>query len=198
MESSTGCQVEGDETYSSVRKPTWIYGPSDSRKWLTRASLISAAVHRTFRDRGLLYTAKKSVMVVFAKLWARSAEPNAAPPTTLSDNDVVLNLRPGEWVEIKSFPDILATLDSKGKYQGLSFTREMKEHCGQRYRVFKRLDVLFNEYTRQQRKVKNTVLLEGVYCRGTGFGCDRSCFHFWREVWLKRVSGPQPITRAER
>lgn len=38
------------------------------------------------------------------------------------------------------------------------------------------------------RKMKNTVLLEGAMCDGKAFsGCDRSCFHFWREVWLRRV-----------
>jgi hypothetical protein len=34
-----------------------------------------------------------------------------------------------------------------------------------------------------------TVLLDGVMCDGTEHGgCDRSCFLFWREEWLKRVT----------
>lgn len=36
------------------------------------------------------------------------------------------------------------------------------------------------------RKLKNTVLLDGVMCENL-YGCDRSCFHFWREAWLRRV-----------
>jgi hypothetical protein len=40
------------------------------------------------------------------------------------------------------------------------------------------------------RKLQNTVLLEGVMCDGI-FGCDRSCFQFWREAWLRRVPDEQ-------
>jgi len=40
----------------------------------------------------------------------------------------------------------------------------------------------------QRRMIKNTVLLESTYCQGKNFNCDRSCFLFWKEVWLRRVS----------
>ncbi len=29
-----------------------------------------------------------------------------------------------------------------------------------------------------------------LICDGDGVGCDRSCFFFWRETWLKKVDGP--------
>jgi hypothetical protein len=32
------------------------------------------------------------------------------------------------------------------------------------------------------------VLLEAVYCPGITFRCDRSCFLFWKEVWLRRAT----------
>jgi hypothetical protein len=35
--------------------------------------------------------------------------------------------------------------------------------------------------------MKNTVLLDGAICDGWGGKCDRSCFFFWREAWLRRV-----------
>jgi hypothetical protein len=64
----------------------------------------------------------------------------------------------------------------------------MKDYCGKRYRVFKRLETILLESNGQLRKMKNTVLLEGVTCDGSEFyGCDRSCFHYWREVWLRRA-----------
>jgi hypothetical protein len=43
------------------------------------------------------------------------------------------------------------------------------------------------EHTGEFRRMKNTVLLDGVLCDGWGGACDRSCFFFWREAWLKRV-----------
>jgi len=46
------------------------------------------------------------------------------------------------------------------------------------------------ETTGELRKIRTpTVLLEGVFCDGRAHGnCDRSCFCFWREAWLKRVT----------
>jgi hypothetical protein len=100
-----------------------------------------------------------------------------------------LDLQPGEWVEVKSEAEILATLDEKGNNKGLHWMRNMRDFCGKKFRVYKRLERILIESTGECRKMKNTVLLEGVTCDGEEwYGCDRSCYHFWREVWLKRVS----------
>ena len=103
-----------------------------------------------------------------------------------------LNLQPGDWVEIKSFEEIFATLNSQGKYRGLAFTKEMLQYCGKRFRVHKRLDRIILEATGEMRTIKApTVILENVLCKGEFHGnCDRTCFCFWREKWLKPVSGP--------
>jgi len=102
----------------------------------------------------------------------------------------VLQLKPGDWVEVRSAKEIFATLDSQGKSRGLRFTPEMLKFCGKRFRVYKKLDKILLEATGERRKIKTpTVLLEGVICDGKAHGgCDRSCFCFWREAWLKRVS----------
>ena len=106
----------------------------------------------------------------------------------LSDDSEVLGLRPGELVEIKSIDDILATLGPDRKYKGLLWMTGMRKYCGKRYRVFKRVENILLETNGDSRKMKNTVILEGVMCDGAEFGgCDRSCFHFWREAWLKRI-----------
>lgn len=101
-----------------------------------------------------------------------------------------LNLQPGEWVEVRSAKEIFATLNEKGKLRGLTFTPEMVEYCGKRFRVYKRLSQIIIEATGELRTIKSpTVLLEGVFCDGKAHGnCDRSCFCFWREAWLKRPS----------
>jgi hypothetical protein len=101
----------------------------------------------------------------------------------------VLNLKPGELVEVKSEEEIAATLDENRRHRGLVLMCNMRKFCGKRYRVFKKIDTILLECSGDMRKIKNTVLLEGVYCDGLEFsGCGRSCLHFWREAWLKRVN----------
>ena len=99
----------------------------------------------------------------------------------------VLNLKAGEIVEVKSPKEILETLNEDGKLRGLLFMPEQLKYCGQRFRVFKRLESILLEESGELRKMKNTVILDGVLCDGWEGACDRSCFYFWREGWLKRV-----------
>ncbi len=100
----------------------------------------------------------------------------------------VLNLQPGEIAEVRSEEEIAETLDENGKNGGLWFMPEMRRYYGQRFKVYKRVERIIMEATGEYRRMKNTVLLEGVICDGSEHhGCDRSCFHYWRESWLKRV-----------
>jgi hypothetical protein len=107
-----------------------------------------------------------------------------------------LGLTPGEWVEVKSVKEILATLDQHGKLKGLAFNREMAKFCGKRFKVYKRLEKIVLESTGELRRIKTpTVILEGVFCDGeTHDNCDRSCFCFWREAWLQRVNSGSPAS----
>jgi hypothetical protein len=104
-------------------------------------------------------------------------------------DNMSLNLKPGELVEVCSEKDILSTLDDKGKLKGVAFMPEMKKFCGKRFKVFKRVEKIRVESSGEIRKIKNpTVFLEGVVCDGEISGpCDRACFCWWREAWLKRV-----------
>jgi hypothetical protein len=107
---------------------------------------------------------------------------------------LVLGLKPGEIVEVKSKKEILATLDSRGRNRGLEFNLEMLKYCGGRYKVLKRLDRMINEQTGKMRQIANTVLLEDVTCDGKASGgCQRTCYCLWREIWLKRV--PQSLVK---
>jgi len=111
-------------------------------------------------------------------------------PRSVRVNDEALNLQPGEWVEVLSVKEIFATLDAHRKLRGLRFTREMEKFCRKHFKVYKRLEKIILEATGELRTIKTpTVLLEGVVCDGSAHGgCDKSCFCFWREAWLKRVS----------
>jgi len=100
-----------------------------------------------------------------------------------------LNLQPGEWVQVRSLDEISTTLDDNRKCKGLFFMVEMEKFCGKKLKVFKKVETIKLESTGEVRKLRSpTVFLEGAYCDGERHsGCDRACFHFWRESWLKRV-----------
>jgi hypothetical protein len=105
----------------------------------------------------------------------------------------ILNLQPGELVEIKESKEIQQTLDVTGRNRGLSFQAEFVEFTGRRFRVLRRAERLIDESTGEMRYPKNTVILEGVCCTGTcRRGCARNGYLLWREIWLRRVIGGQP------
>jgi hypothetical protein len=105
-----------------------------------------------------------------------------------------LDLRAGEWVEVRSKEEILRTLDKEGCLRGMPFMPEMLAWCGQRLRVDSRAERLCDTIlTSEGRKLLNTVHLEGIRCDGSAHGgCQASCLTWWREAWLKRVDDPAP------
>jgi hypothetical protein len=126
-------------------------------------------------------------------LHGQQVAPQGPSRGDLPATDETLNLRPGEWVRVRSVEEILATLDGNRRHRGLRWMTGMRQYCGQRFRVYKPVERIMLETNGQLRKMKNTVLLEGVTCDGVEFGaCDRSCYHFWREAWLQRVENPGP------
>lgn len=103
-----------------------------------------------------------------------------------------LDLEPGEWVEVKSYEEIYPTLDHKGRNRGMRFDLDQRFFCGKRFRVQRRLDRMIREDSGQMLTPSNTVILEGVNCQcifATG-GCPRAEAFYWREIWLKRIPGP--------
>jgi hypothetical protein len=104
----------------------------------------------------------------------------------------LLNLQPGEWVEIKSKEEILATLDKTGHNRGLRFDVEELRYCGTRARVLRRVNRIVDENTGKLLRLPNDcVILEGVICPGDYHQyCPRSIYPFWREIWLRRVDQP--------
>jgi hypothetical protein len=107
---------------------------------------------------------------------------NASHPT-------VLNLKAGEWVEVRSKAAILNTLDENGRLENLPFMPEMFQYCGRKLRVYKRADKTCDYIQGWSiRRLKDAVHLEAVRCDGSGHdGCQASCLMFWKEAWLKRA-----------
>jgi len=98
-----------------------------------------------------------------------------------------LDLKPGELVRVKPEPEILATLDKCDQHKGMAWMPMMRDCCGKEFRVYKRVHKIVLESSGEIRKLKNTVLLENAICNGI-YGCDRSCFFFWKEAWLERAA----------
>lgn len=103
------------------------------------------------------------------------------------------DLQPGDCVRVRSLEEIEHTLDANNRCHGCALLWPMRQYCGQEFRVIKRVERFFDENRWRMLKCKNVVLLEGVYCDGTGGhpdtrGCDRMCFYFWRTEWLERLS----------
>ena len=103
-----------------------------------------------------------------------------------------LNLQPGEIVRVKSYEEILRTLDHENMNRGMRFDGEEVPFCGRTYRVRNRVEKFIDERTGKLRTMKTpAVILEGVYCQGRYSShrmfCPRGILSWWREVWLDRV-----------
>jgi hypothetical protein len=98
-------------------------------------------------------------------------------------------LRAGDFVEVRSLNEILASLDERSRLEALPFMPEMMKFAGRRFRVSARADRTCDRVTRTGiRNMANAVHLEGVRCDGAFHdGCDAACLIYWKEAWLKRV-----------
>jgi hypothetical protein len=111
-----------------------------------------------------------------------------------------LQLRVGEIVEVRSEPEIMATLDATGELESLPFMPEMLQFCGERFRVDKlALKLCDTIGSTGMYRMRNAVHLDGVRCDGQAHGgCQAGCLIYWKEAWLKRVpeAGQDPAKLA--
>ena len=100
----------------------------------------------------------------------------------------VLNLKPGEWVKIRSAEDITATLGPDGRNLGLTFEPEMTRYIGGTYQVDFPVRSIILEETGEMTRLNRTVALKGLACQGIcAKNCPRANTLYWREAWLERV-----------
>jgi hypothetical protein len=119
--------------------------------------------------------------------------PVGAPTPTAT-----LDLQPGELVRIKSYPEILRTLNTENKNRGLYFDAEMVPYCGGSYRVLKRVTKIIDEQTGKMQVLNNPcIILDSVFCQSRysycRMFCPRSIYAYWREVWLERIASSASI-----
>lgn len=159
-----------------------------SEVWAGNCGVLEMA-HRM--GLGLFWKARRALLGVHARGSQRST-----PVETL-------NLRPGEWVEIKPLPAVAKTLNERGYNRGLYFTPAMGKACGEKHRVERRVEKIIVDGTGEMRQLRNTMFLEGSMCGCSHVafgGCPRGEFAYWREIWLRRVeaqAAPAPTKRPE-
>jgi hypothetical protein len=113
----------------------------------------------------------------------------------------VLGLKPGELVRVKSYDEILATLDRNLKNRGLWFDAEMVQYCGNTYRVSRRVTRILDEKTGKMLQFSNPcIVLQDLFCRATKtkyrLFCPRNIPIYWREIWLERAAPGRAIAPA--
>jgi hypothetical protein len=104
----------------------------------------------------------------------------------------VLNLQPGELVQVRSKDEIRQTINENNRNRGLSFDVEMVPYCGKTFRVLRRVERIIDEKTGTMIRIPgDCIILDGVVCSGCLSRnrpfCPRSIYPYWREIWLKRV-----------
>ena len=102
-------------------------------------------------------------------------------------------LRTGDRVRVRPAGEILATLDGRGRLDGLPFMPEMLAFCGREFAVYRRADKVCDTVnaTGAFRRMRHTVHLAGVRCCGAGHGgCQAACLLHWKEAWLEPAGRP--------
>jgi hypothetical protein len=107
-----------------------------------------------------------------------------------------LDLQPGELVRVKSYDEILETLDETWRNRGMHFDAEMVPYCDQTFRVLARVEKIIDEKTGKMLRLKNdAIILENVVCQAFYARCRKFCprsyYQYCREIWLERVDGKQ-------
>jgi len=107
--------------------------------------------------------------------------------------NLILALQPGELVRIRSYDEILNTLDETNHNRGMWFDAEMVPYCGKSYRVLDRVNSIVDEKTGKLVHLKNDcIVLDKVVCQSCyakyRVFCPRRIYAYWREIWLERVS----------
>lgn len=127
-------------------------------------------------------------------IWKGSLFPptNGRLPQGARTPNVVLNLRPGELVRVKTHEEILDTVDAENKNRGMYWGPELVPYCGKTFRVQGRVERLIDEKTSTMINLKNPcIILDSVVCQARysqcRMFCPREMYPYWRETWLERV-----------
>ena len=202
-----------DETESPPRAGCWPLHPVRSRQFTTRIDAetsetrfvcqLSRLPHATTptpwnNPRNLLRellsgNVRIGPFLAFIAIFAFNAVqrrirgarfPVLAHSQSKTTPHAVLDIQPGELVQIKNKHEIEQTLNSQFKNRGLWFDKEMTRFCGGTYRVRARVDRQIDERTGKMTAFGTPcITLEGVTATGEYFEfapLDERIY--WREI----------------
>jgi hypothetical protein len=112
-------------------------------------------------------------------------------------------LRVGDWVRVKSQDEILATLDSAGRVDGLPFMPEMLAFAGRSFPVdavtHRTCDTVKTTGTSgTTRRMERAVHLADARCDGSAHGgCQAQCLLFWKDAWLEAAPADEREVQPE-
>ncbi len=106
-------------------------------------------------------------------------------------------LRSGDWIEVRSKEEILATLDKKGRHDEMPFMPQMFQYCGKRFQVYKRAhktcDTIVYNWDSPGRRLEDGIHLN-LRCDGLSHGgCQAACLIYWKELWVKPAGADAPL-----
>lgn len=169
--------------------------PGRMKPWLVRIAF------RQIRqgDLSALETAKLFFRWLRLRLHrAIAGDDRLRGPHTNGTPVAVLDLKPGELVRVKTFDQIVATLDRKKRNRGINICHEMTRCCGAVAEVRYRVTRLIEERSGKMRELKHSVTLQNprgepslcdeCLCYGEMGDCPRGELMYWREIWLERVN----------
>ena len=148
---------------------------------------IAAVVWQRIRKLRRSFKRRRDYLInLFLKIRGRKIKIS----NTKLSKDTENALCPGDYVMVKSKEEIQATVNNWNQLKGCAVMEEMWPYCGTKQRVFKRVEKFLDERDYLLKRCRGIILLEGIFCEGTkDFGpCDRCCFYFWRQEWLKKIN----------
>jgi len=103
-----------------------------------------------------------------------------------------LDLRVGELVKVRSYAEILETLDEEWKNRGMYFDGELVPFCNGNHEVLSRVEKIIDEKSGRMTRLKNdAIILKDVACEARyakcRHFCSRAIYPYWREIWLERA-----------
>jgi hypothetical protein len=164
-------------------------------------SLVSRVARSSWRGAGILmrlYDRWQAMVrgTPYPRRWGKIPAGERTPSRPL-------HLTPGDLVQVKTYAEILSTLDGTNRNRGLFFDAEEVPYCGNSYRVRSPVNRIIDEKTGKMLTLKDhNVILEGVYCQARfsdrRMFCPRAIYSYWRETWLEPATKPEtPSDRKE-
>ena len=163
-----------------------IDATSSGGSFLLPAQYLSLLRHRTFTPRELVLMFGKPLARRLARLVGSIAPARGRRSVPIAPS---LGLQSGDWIEVRSRDEIMASFRAGGASRGLAFGGDMTSHCGRQLRVAAQVERIVDERTGRLRTLRDTVTLDGAVC-DRYLGCARGMPIMWREAWLKPIAPP--------